>query len=507
MDLFIALLPALIMIILVIVTRRVVLSLAVGSLLGAMIFTWQEAGAFAPLDTLRYLWDAFYGIMTDFQWYMPILGFVVLIGGLTSVIAVIGGIRAFADWSVQRVKSPVAAKLLTWVLGLLIFIDDYFNALVIGEVSKPITDRYKISRAKLAYVIDSTSAPVVILMPISTWGAYIIGILGSEFDSAGYTETSAFGGLLGAVPYQFYPLTAIAMVLLTILYGINMGPMKTFESKASNDQDISVMASDDKVDVDEDAAEKANHFALITPVIALVFFTILFMFAAAEFSLGAVLDQDITQPLFFAGVIAFVIALVFAFITKAKADMVVRAGLKGMGEMIKSAVVILVLAWIVSGAISDLEVGTMIGEYVEAWNMSAAVMPLIMFFIAGGVAFSTGTSWGAFALLLPIAVPVAMASDPAMMSAIIASVLGGAVFGDHASPVSDTTVLSSTGARSSVHAHFVSQLPYALSTAAFAGAGYGVYALSESLLLSYAIIIVLLVGFVYFRKGLNKQTD
>lgn len=500
MDLLIALSPAIVMIALVIATRKVVVSLAVGSVLAAIIFTALEAGRIAPVDAVVYLWDALVAILTDFAWYMPILGFVVLIGGLTSLIAVIGGIRAFADWAVQKVKSPVAAKMLTWVLGLLIFIDDYFNALVIGEVSKPITDRYKVSRAKLAYIIDSTSAPVVILMPISTWGAYIIGILGGEFDSAGYDQTSAFGGFLSAIPYQFYPLSAVALVVLTILFSINMGPMKTFESKAASGDDISIMASDDLVEEDPHASQHATHWALIVPVILLVVTTVFLMFYAASFELGEFMNQDITIPLFFAGVMAFLAALGFALYARANVPALALASGKGMLEMIKSAVVILILAWIVSGAIGDLEVGTMIGEYVDAWNISATFMPLALFFIAGGVAFATGTSWGAFALLLPIAVPVAMATDPALMGAIVASVLGGAVFGDHSSPVSDTTVLSSTGARSSVHAHFVSQLPYAFTAALISGAGYLMFALSGSLALSYVVLIALLAGFVYVRK-------
>ena len=168
---FFALLPALVMITLVIITRKVLLSLSIGILLASLIYA-----SYNPIDAIVYIWESFFGIVTDIYWYLPILGFVVVIGGITAVISHIGGVKAFASWAVSKVKNPMAAQFLTWILGIIIMIDDYFNALVIGEVSKPITDRYNISRAKLSYIIDSTSAPVVIMMPISTWGAYIIGL-------------------------------------------------------------------------------------------------------------------------------------------------------------------------------------------------------------------------------------------------------------------------------------------------------------------------------------------
>ena len=501
MDLFIALLPALIMVVLVIATRKVLLSLSVGFILASLIHT-----EYSILDALLYMWNQFVGIITSFDWYMPIVGFVVLIGGITAVISLAGGIRAFAEWAVEKVTNPVAAQMLTWILGLIIFIDDYFNALVIGEVSKPVTDRYKISRAKLAYVIDSTSAPVVIMMPLSTWGAYIIGLLGGLFDEAGYTAHTGFSGFIASVPYQFYPLTALVMVLLTIRLGINFGPMRKYEKKAAEGKDMSIMQAEEAVSEEDVQGKHASQWTLIIPVVTLVMLTLLIMLAQAGFSPGAFLDQDITLPLFFSGVVAFIIAVMMAYdagVTDTKHLMKVSG--KGMLSMIKSAAIILILAWLVSGAIQDLGVGDMIAEYIDEAPLAAMLLPVIMFLIAGGIAFATGTSWGAFGIILPIAVPVAMQADAALMPVIVAAVLGGAVFGDHSSPVSDTTVLSATGARSTLHSHFITQVPYALVTALIAALGYFIYGLTGFVILSYLVLGVGLAAFVVLYKMITGE--
>ena len=501
MDLLIALFPAVVMIVMVITTRKVLLSLGVGTVLAALIFV-----NFNPIDAAVYLWDSFFGIVTSFDWYLPIIGFVLLIGGITAVIAFSGGIRAFAEWAVLKVKSPVAAKMLTWVLGLIIFIDDYFNALVIGEVTKPITDKYRVSRAKLAYIIDSTSAPVVILMPISTWGAFIIGILGGLFVEAGYEAHSGFGAYVAAVPYQFYPIAAIVMVVLTIQLRINVGSMREYESRAADGDDISIMVEDEAVPEEDVQGVRATHWYMIVPILALIVMTLSLMFWSAGFDPAAFMDQEITIPLFFGGLTALLIAVIYALLDKAieRRKIAIVAG-KGMFTMLKSAVAILILAWMVSGAIQDLEVGDIVAGYIAESNLQAAILPFIMFFIAGGIAFATGTSWGAFGILLPIAVPIAMATDPSLMPIIIAAVLGGAVFGDHSSPVSDTTVLSSTGARSKVHAHFISQLPYAMITAFIAAIGYLMFGLFQNLIVSYLVMAGLFVVFVKLFKTVETE--
>ncbi len=495
MELFLALLPALVMITLVIITRKVLISLGVGVILAAFIYS-----SYNPIDAVVYIAESFWSIITDIYWYLPILGFVVIIGGITSVITLIGGVRAFADWAVSKIKNPIAAQLLTWILGIIIMIDDYFNALVIGEVSKPVTDEYNVSRAKLAYIIDSTSAPVVVMMPVSTWGAYIIGLIGGLFVANGYDTRTGLQGFLAAVPYQFYPITAIIMVFLIVKFGISFGPMKKFEEAAEAGNDISKLEIEvvEKVQVE---GTRVNQWALILPILLLVFMTFFMMLAAAGFDFSEMMGQDITIPLFVGGLSAFLLAVSFAVIDDGiKFKSVAKVSGKGMLGMAKSAAAILILAWMVSTAIQDLGTGDLIADVVANSNIAHALLPLILFIIAGAMAFSTGTSWGSFGILLPIAIPIAVATDPAFMPAIIAAVLGGAVFGDHSSPVSDTTVLSATGARSTLHSHFITQLPYALVAAFIAAMGYLVYGLTEILVLGYVIIAILLFVFVKFWK-------
>lgn len=503
MALFVSLIPALVMITLVISTRKVLLALMVGVVLAALIHE-----SFNVLNSVIYIYEAFTSIILDFEWYMPIIGFVILIGGITAVISLTGGIKAFADWAVEKIDNPIAAKLLAWMLGIIIFIDDYFNALVIGEVSKPITDQYKVSRAKLAYIIDSTSAPVVILMPISTWGAYIIGLIGNSFDNAGYTAQTAFMGFVSAIPFQFYPMTAVVMVFLIIKYGINLGPMRNFEEASLKGDDTSKVADSAAIEDVPIEGKKATHWTLIVPMLVLVFMTFFGLLVRANFDVLRMLEQDITLPLFFAGLSAYITAIIYGVFDKAvKFESMVKVSINGFYTMIKSATIILILAWMVSGSIQDLEVGEQIGVLIEGTTLAASFLPLILFLIAAFIAFSTGTSWGAFAILIPIAVPVAVASNPAFMPAILAAVLGGAVVGDHASPVSDTTVLSATGAQSSLDAHFISQLPYVLVSASLAAIGYLLYGLTSIVWLSYVVIIIGLVIFVKLTQVQDLHDD
>jgi len=504
MELFLALLPALIMIVLVIITRKVLLSLSIGVLTAAFILSSYKIG-----DTFLYIWESFSGIITDFEWYMPILGFVIIIGGITAVITLQGGVKSFAEWAVSKIKNPVAAQMVTWVLGILIFFDDYFNALVIGEVSKPITDKYKISRAKLSYIIDSTSAPVVVMMPISTWGAYIIGLIGPLMIAAGYTTQSGLSAFISALPFQFYPIASIIIVLMTIRYTINLGAMKRFEKSADEGDDISKLAADKEASALEVEGKKATHWNLIIPILVLVLVTIFKMYMDAGYAFSAIMDVDITIPLFFGGVASFLVAVIFALTDKnVKYKSIAIDSGKGFFAMLKSAAAILILAWMVSNAIQDLEAGDLIADIISGSNLTATLLPLILFLVAGGIAFASGTSWGSFGILLPIAIPIAAATDPTLMVVMIAAVLGGAVFGDHSSPVSDTTVLSATGARSTLHAHFISQLPYALTAAGVAAVGYlffGLFAMFLPKIVSMFIAYLAIAACIYLYVYLTKK--
>jgi Na+/H+ antiporter NhaC len=289
------------------------------------------------------------------------------------------------------------------------------------------------------------------------------------------------------------------MVFLVIKFGIKFGPMKTFEEEAEQGNDTSKLDAEEHVDVIE--GKKANQWTLIAPILLLVFMTFFMMLVSAGFEFGAIMDQEITIPLFVGGLSAFILAVVMALFDKnIKPKSILKVSGVGMFAMLKSAAAILVLAWMVSNAIQDLGTGDLIADVVANSNITASLLPLILFLIAGAMAFATGTSWGSFGILLPIAIPIAMSTDATFMPAIIAAVLGGAVFGDHSSPVSDTTVLSATGARSTLHAHFISQLPYALIAALIASLAYLAYGLTHVIFVGYIVIAILLFVFVKFWK-------
>lgn len=499
MDLFIALLPALIMITLVIITRKVLISLAVGILIAAFI-----VNDYHVIDAAVYIFTNLFDIITDITWYLPILGFVVIIGGITAVLTLTGGVKAFALWAVSRIKNRVLAQLVTFILGIVIMFDDYFNVLVIGEVSKPITNEHKVSRAKLAFIIDSTSAPVVIMMPFSTWGAYIIGTIGGLLVTSSFTQTG-LSAFIQAIPYQFYPITALVVVFLVIIKDIQIGPMRKMEKSALDGNDLSKVEASEVVDKIE--GKRANQYQLIVTVLTILVLTFLTMLYLANFDFSLLMEQEITIPLFVGGLMGLIVAIIWAlFDRNIKRKSIFSATYKGILEMAKSAVLILVLAWMVAIAIDDLGTGALIAEAVSSLDIRTSLIPLILFIIAGFIAFATGTSWGSFGILLPIAIPIAAITDVTLLPAMIAATLGGAVFGDHASPISDTTVLSSTGARSTVHAHFITQLPYAIFAAITAAMGYLVYGISHQLWLGYLVIalIITLAVFLYSRYNKTK---
>lgn len=500
MDLLISLIPALVMILLVILTKRVIISLGTGIILGSLL-----AFDFNISKSIIFIWNSFYMIITDTGWYLPILSFVVIIGVIASLITVAGGTRAFADWSVSKVKNHKAAQLVAWMLGIIICIDDYFNTLVIGELSKPITDKYKVSRAKLSYIIDSTSAPVVILLPLSTWGAYIIGTLSGIFEEIGYTTYTGSTAFVNFIPLQFYAIVAIIFVYIVIKFDINLGPMKHFEDSANKGNDISksINLKDLKED---DISSKGTPLTLILPIVILILSVFTFMYLSAG-SIRGMLEVDITVPLFKAGLVGLVVAVILAIKNHVHLKTIWKSSVIGVKSTI-SALIILILAWMIGSVIGELGTGELISKYISNSLLNINLLPFIVFIISGFIAFATGTSWGTFGILLPIGASVAITSSPEHMLPILAAVLGGAVLGDHCSPISDTTVLSSTGAKCTLHAHFTSQLPYALFAGICAAFGYLVYGFTQNLLLSYLTIIVIISVFTYvYKYTISKYKD
>ncbi|MFE8702332.1 Na+/H+ antiporter NhaC family protein [Cytobacillus sp. FJAT-54145] len=504
-----SLLPPLIAILMVILTRRVLLSLGVGILTAAVLLS-----EFNISKTFSIILTATKGIfISDGElntWNVYIILFLLVLGVITAFISISGGSRAFGEWAMKRVKSRAGAQMVAAFLGIIIFIDDYFNALAVGQVSRPITDRQKVSRAKLAYIIDSTSAPICVVSPISSWGAYIIALIAPILVAHNVTETSAFSAFIQMIPMNLYVWTAIAMVFIVALRNINIGAMRVHEERAVFEGQVldSNKPAPGELKEDLPTSNKGTVGDLTWPILALVIGTVGSMlwtgYTAIEgkATLLAIFENtDVAKSLILGGLVGLTVTMVLffrqVFIFKGvNGSLMVTGLIEGVKSMLP-AVYILMFAWVIVDLIGQLETGAFLAQFVENSNLNTAYLPVILFIIAGVMAFSTGTSWGSFGILLPIAGEISAVTDISMLLPAMAAVLAGSVFGDHCSPISDTTILSSTGAGCNHIDHVMTQLPYALISAVIAIAGYVVFGLTGSMVPAWLMIIVLLLMFIF----------
>ena len=502
-----SLLPPLLAILMVILTRRVLLSLGVGIVASAFLLA-----DFSITKTFSFMWDAFKGIFVADgalnTWNVYIIFFLLILGVITAFVNISGGSRAFGEWAMKRVKTRKGAQLLAAVLGIIIFIDDYFNALAVGQVSRPITDRHKISRAKLAYIIDSTSAPICVVSPISSWGAYIIGIIGSILATHSITEYTAFSAFVQMIPMNLYVWAAVLLVIMVAAKGLDFGKMKEHEVRALETGALYDPEKEIPGELKNDlpVISKGLVGDLVWPIVALVIGTIGMMLwtgyqAVGSFDILPIFENtDVTKSLLYGGLFGLLVALIF-FIRQVslkgiESKAVGVAVVEGIKSMLP-AVYILIFAWTIVTLIDQLQTGTYLAGLVEQSSLPMQALPVILFLVAGIMAFSTGTSWGSFGILLPIAGEIAAATDVSILLPAMAAVLAGSVLGDHCSPISDTTILSSTGAGSNHIDHVLTQLPYALIGAVAASIGYLVLGFTGSTLFGLGVVIILIIAFAF----------
>lgn len=505
-----SIIPPIIAIIMVLLTRRVLLSLGTGIIAGALI-----VAAFSPTGTLVELWESI--TVSFWSWgdgalntdNINIMLFILLLGIITAFVSLSGGSRAFAEWAIRHIKTKRGAKLLTVVLGIAIFVDDYFNSLAVGQISRPITDQHKISRAKLAYFIDSTSAPICVVSPISSWGAYLIGLLGIMFSGAAAVSYSPLSAFVLMAPMNFYVVATLALVLFFAWTNIDFFEMKKHENLAENEGQL----FDPKKEIPGQLKEEFPVHAhgrvldLVGPIVILIAVTLgMMIWTGYQAALGDGLAisiwsifENTNVPfslLIGGGAGAVLSAALYTMQLKhnesASVELMRKAFVSGIKAMFP-AVMILILAWGLTDLIDKLETGQFLSDAVLKANLPVAFLPAIMFVLAGLMAFSTGTSWGSFGILLPIAGTIMIDASPEMLLPALAAVLAGAVFGDHCSPISDTTILSSTGAGCNHMDHVATQLPYALISAAIATAGYIVLGITGSIWFGLVAVIVILV--------------
>lgn len=499
-----SLIPPIVAILLVIASKKVLPSLGIGILTAAAL-----VADLSPTGTVKQIWGAFSEIFWDFEAGTPswssvlILIFLVVLGVITSLVMMAGGTYAFAEWMMTRIKSRRAAQVLASGLGMAIFIDDYFNALAVGQVARPITDRHRVSRAKLAYLIDSTSAPVAVLAPFSSWGASIIGIM-APLVAASTLNNSDAGAFLISAGMNFYAIAALFLLWLVVMMNINIGPMRQEEERAVTNGHVFDPAIEIPGQLTDDLPrhEPGARRALIVPFVLLVVGVIGAILLTGYLATGNVdplemlANTDVPTALNYGGAVGLIAAVYYYFrYTRRDPEFNTRTFLRGTfsgAVAMMPAIYILVFAWMLGSMIKQLGTGEYIGQIVAQAHLSPQWLVPLVFLVAAAMAFATGTSWGSFGILLPLAASIlsAIPNGDSVLLAAFGAVLAGAVFGDHCSPISDTTILSSTGAQCHLITHVNTQLPYALIGAGASLIGYLVFALTLSALVGFIAMII-----------------
>ncbi|WP_309080470.1 Na+/H+ antiporter NhaC family protein [Zhihengliuella sp.] len=509
------LVPPVLALALVILTRKVLISLGAGVVAAALLVHDLD-----PLAALLAVWQSFAGIFWADgalnTWSIYILAFLILLGVLAAFILMSGGTTAFAAWALRRIRRRPGSMILPAVLGIVIFIDDYFNALAVGQISRPVTDQHRVSRAKLAYIVDSTSAPVSVLSPFSSWGAYIMGLF-APIVAASALSMSGVQAFLGAAVANFYAIAAVLLVWLVIVFRLDLGPMRKEERRALVDGHPFDPADAVPGQLSDDLPvhDPGSRRALVVPFVLLVagvFAGIVWTGHTASGSWNPVdilAATDSSAALVVGGLLGLASAVYYYLKnTRGHREFTASTFVSGWVEGAKSmlpAIAILLPAWMLGDLFGQLGTGDYLGRLVEASDISASWLAPVVFLTAAAMAFATGTSWGSFGLLLPIAGGIVNGMDePALLLPVLGAVLAGSVAGDHASPISDTTILSATGSSCNVITHVVTQLPYVLSSVACATLGYVALAITGSTAVGLAVVALALVAFVLIMRSVTR---
>lgn len=483
---FLSLIPPLIAITLALLTKEVISSLMFGILSGTIIYVIYTDGNIVTAV------DYMFTIMAN-EFNVMMIVFLCLLGALVAVVTIAGGSRAYGKWASTKVKTPTGAKLSTSFLGMIIFIDDYFNCLTVGTVMKPVTDEHKISREKLAYIIDSMAAPICILAPISSWAASVI----SYMSDTGLEGMTTF---IATIPYNLYALLTILMVFILSVYNLDFGPMAEAERRAKVAKPEEIIENNEENDITRaKISDKGRVFDLIVPIVALIIFSVLSMlytggYFGSEKSLAQGFgDTDATKALVLGGTGALLVAFIMYIPRKVISFHDFMNGIViGVKSMV-TACIILTLAWSIKGVCTVLSTGPYVSHIVEASSLPILLIPTIVFLISALLSFTMGTSWGTFGIMIPIVVVVCQAVAPDLVIISLSATLAGSIFGDHCSPISDTTILSSTGAGCKHIEHVSTQLPYAILVAACSVFGYLFFAMVNSIILTLIVSMVLMV--------------
>lgn len=489
---FWSLVPPIVAIALALITKEVYSSLFIGIVIGGILYAIGSPDYNLFGGTFRHvLYDGIIGNLSD-SYNVGILVFLVILGAIVCLMNKSGGSAAFGRWAQEHIHSRVGAQLATVALGVLIFVDDYFNCLTVGSVMRPITEGHKVSKAKLAYLIDATAAPVCIIAPISSWAAAVSGFVG---------EGEGFKVFISAIPYNYYALlTLFFMIGITILR-IDYGPMKKHEENAILHNDIYTTPERPYADAEMEASDdgKGKVIDLVIPVIILIVFCIGgIMYSGGFFSgengfIDAFANSDAAAGLSLGSVLAMILIVIyFMFRRTIKFTEAMESIPDGFKAMV-AAILILTMAWTIKTMTDSLGAAGYVAGLVESGAESFMnFLPAVVFLVGCGLAFATGTSWGTFGVLIPIVMAVFEGYDPTMEVISISACMAGAVMGDHCSPISDTTIMSSAGAQCYHINHVSTQIPYACTVAAVSVVCYIIAGFVRNAAISLVIAFVLM---------------
>lgn len=499
---FWSLIPPVIAIILALVTKEVYSSLFIGILTGSLLYS-----GFSFEGTMTHVFSE--GIIASLSdsWNVGILIFLVILGTIVQLMNRTGGSAAFGDWATRRIQTREGAQLATIGLGVLIFIDDYFNCLTVGSVMRPVTDKYKVSRAKLAYLIDATAAPVCIIAPISSWAAAVSGFVEGENGLALFIKT---------IPYNYYALLTIAMMIMIVLMHINYGPMALHEYNATEKDDIYTTPDRPYANAED---ESHGHHGIVAdmliPIFSLIICCVIGMIYTGGFFSGtnfidAFAGSDASVGLVLGSFCALIITMVYYLIRSSLSFEEMMGCLPDGFKQMVPAILILTLAWTLNSTTASLGAKEFVAGII-ANNAAgfASFLPAIIFLIAVGLSFATGTSWGTFGILIPIVVACFQTTDPQLMIIAMSACMAGSVCGDHCSPISDTTIMSSAGAQCNHINHVSTQMPYALTCAAVSAVTYIIAGLIRNAAISLLVgfVIMLAVMFIFKVAGGNSTPE
>ena len=485
---FWSLVPPIVAIALALITKEVYSSLFVGILIGGLLY----AGGNPEGTVLHVFSDGIVSVLSD-PYNVGILIFLVILGSIVAMMNKAGGSAAFGRWASSKIKTPAGAQLATIALGVLIFIDDYFNCLTVGSVMRPVTDKQNVSRAKLAYLIDATAAPVCIIAPISSWAAAVAGFVEGE---------DGFSLFIRAIPYNYYALLTIVMMVGMVLMHEEYGPMALHEANARKG-DLFTTGNHPYEAMDEEVAEAGDngHVAdLVIPIFSLIVCCVIGMIYTGGFFEGADFvtafsQSDASVGLALGGFFGLVITVVLYMIRRVMKFRDLMACLPEGFKAMVPAILILTFAWSLKAMTDSLGAKEYVAALVKASTGSfVSLLPAIIFLVGCFLAFATGTSWGTFGILIPIVVDAFSATDPQLMIIAISACMAGAVCGDHCSPISDTTIMASAGAQCEHVNHVSTQLPYAITAAAVSCVSYIVAGFVRNVVISLIMAVALMLA-------------